>query len=220
MIPLLRAGSFAANLLVFAGVPYLLGAGAAASLATAGGCFVLSWWGCARAPSGDEAPADVRADAEELARRMGAPPPRFVRRLPGWTAAAVSAGRGYGVLVGADVEARHRPAVLAHEIAHVTSGDLAWEPFTDGPARLCLQAARQMPLLWVIALPFLAAGAPLARATELAADRLASDTIPGYASVLREVASTLGAGPSVLYPGLGARVRHSARHSLHERPSE
>jgi len=211
MIPLLRVLSFLGNAAVFAGVPLLLGATWPVAAAIALALFGLSFWACGRAPPGTPAPADAQQAAEHAARSMALPPPRFVRTVPGWTAAAVRAGRGYGLILGADVAPRHREAVLAHEMAHFAAGDLLWEPFTDGPARVLLEATRG--LFRVTAIPFLVFGAPLARATELEADRLAVDALPGYADILREVAVKMGPGKGVLYPSLGQRVRYAARHS-------
>lgn len=214
MIPFLRIGALACNVAILGGVPWWFGAG----LPAAAGCvavgFALAWWACGRVPRGDEAPAEVQAAAREAARKMGAEPPRFVRTLAGWTAGAVRDGRaGYGLLLGAEVAPPHRLAVLAHEIAHVAAGDLRWEPFTDGPARVLIHALRPVPPLVVIVFPFLLFGAPLARATELRADRLAADTIPDYAAVLRSVAPKMGVRATLLYPSLARRVRHSARGS-------
>jgi hypothetical protein len=214
MIGFLRTGALTCNVTILGGVPWWLGAGLPASLACVAAGFALAWWACGRAPRGDEAPAEVQAAARDAARKMGAPPPRFVRTLPGWTAAAVRDGRaGYGLLLGAEVAPAHRLAVLAHEIAHVTTGDLRWEPFTDGPARMLVQALRPLPPLVVIVFPFLLFGAPLAHATEIRADCLAADTIPDYAAVLREVAPKMGVRATLLYPSLARRVRRSARGS-------
>jgi len=214
MIPALRAGSFAVNGAVFFGLPWLGGLPWPAAVAVAVGMFAAAWWACGRTPPSTSAPPGVVDAAARTAERMGVPPPRYVGSLPGWTAAAVRAGRGYGLLVGVEVEAGHREAVVAHEIAHFRMGDLFWEPFTDGPARLLVSAAGRVPPLWVIAVPFLVLAAPLARATELAADRLAAGCVPAYPAVLREVARKMGSAPSLFYPGLNARVRHTARDSL------
>jgi hypothetical protein len=64
-----------------------------------------------------------------------------------------------------------------------------------------------------MAIPFLLLGAPLARATELRADRLAARAVPGYEAILRDVAPRMEARGTVLYPSLGTRIRHSARDS-------
>jgi hypothetical protein len=96
-------------------------------------------------------------------------------------------------------------------MAHYAAGDLFWEPFTDGPARVLLGAAGGF--FRVTALPFLPWAAPLAKLTELNADRLAADAFPDYADVLRDVAHTMGAGAGVLYPSMGQRARHTARDS-------
>jgi len=211
MIPLLRALSFLGNTAVFAGVPLLIGLPWTAAAVIAVALFGVSYWACGRAPRGAPAPEDARAAADVAARKMAAPPPRFLRVVPGWTAAAVRAGRGYGLLIGEEVAARHREAVLAHEIAHFARGDLFWEPFTDGPARVLMETTRG--LFRVTVIPFLVFGAPLARATELAADCLAADALPDYADTLRELAAKMGPGKGVFYPSLGRRVRHAARHS-------
>ena len=214
MIALLRTLSFLGNAAIFAGAPLLLGAAWPAAAAIAAALFALSYWACGRAPRGEAAPEQAREAAERAARRMELPQPRFLRVVPGWTAGAVRAGRGYGLLLGEDVAPRHREAVLAHEMAHFAAGDLLWEPFTDGPARVLLETTRG--LFRVTAIPFLVFGAPLARLTELRADRLAADALPAYAETLREVASKMGPGKGLLYPSLGERVRHTARHSKGE----
>jgi len=214
MIPLLRGASLVANFALFAGVPYLAGLPVAGAVAVAASCFLASWWRCGCAPAGEPASGELLAAAAEAASRMGAPPPAYVRVLPGWTAGVVRAPRrSYGVLLGDDVAAEHRVAVLAHEIAHFTTGDLAWEPFTDGPARHLLGLSRKVPPCVVIACPFALLGAPLARATELRADRLASDAVSSYPAILRQVADKMGVRGSLLYPSLASRIRHSARIS-------
>ena len=211
MIALLRAGSFLTNLAVFAGVPLLCGLAWPWAGVVAAACFSLSWWACGRAPQSETAPPGACAAAERAAERMGAEPPRFVRTVGGWTAGAVRAGSGYGLVVGDEVAPEHCEAVLAHEIAHFTTGDLLWEPLTDGPARGLLAAAHRAPPLILAALPFLVLGAPLARATELRADRLAADTVPRYAGVLRDVAARMEVRGTILYPSVGVRIRHAAR---------
>ena len=213
MIPLLRAGSLAVNGALFLGAPLLAGVPFPGAAAIAAALFAASWWACGRAPGASPAPPEVIAAAERVARRMGAPPPRGVRSVAGWTAAAFRARDGYGILLGRDVEEPHREAVLAHEIAHYVRGDLFWEPWTDGPARILAGAATRVPPLWVIALPFLFIAAPLARATELAADRLAAGCVSSYPAVLSEVALKMGGGQTLFYPALHVRVRHAARHS-------
>jgi Zn-dependent protease with chaperone function len=130
---------------------------------------------------------------------------------------AVRARGGYGLLLGVEVDPDHREAVLAHEVAHYVRGDLFWEPFTDGPGRLLAAAASGVPPIWVIAVPFLLLGAPLARATELEADRLAAGCIPSYGRVLSAVASRMGPSRTLMYPGLSARARHVARDSMEGR---
>ncbi|MHC4816782.1 MAG: hypothetical protein ACYTF8_01805 [Planctomycetota bacterium] len=220
MIALLRAGSFLVNLALFAGVPYLLGLAAPWALLVAAALFLGSSWACSRVARSAPASQAQEDAAHRAARLLGVVAPRFVRAVEGWTAAAVRCGRGYGILVGADVAAEHHDAVLVHEIAHYATGDLFWEPFTDGPARLLLHAAHTVPPLVVIAVPFLVLGAPLARATELRADRLAAGAVPGYPAVLREVAARMEARGTLLYPSLGARIRHSARNSDTTSPAE
>ncbi len=220
MIALLRLGSFLVNLALFAGVPYLLGLAVPWALVLAAALFACCWWACghvARSAPASQAQEDA---ARRAARLLGVAAPRFVRSVEGWTAAAVRCGRGYGLLVGADVAPEHHDAVLVHEIAHYATGDLFWEPFTDGPARLLVHAAHRVPPLVVIAVPFLVLGAPLARATELRADRLAARAVPGYPGVLREVATRLEARGTLLYPSLRRRVRHSARNSDSPAPAE
>ena len=211
MIPLLRAGAASANVAVFLGVPWLLGAAPAAALAIASFCFVLSWWGCRRAPSASPASPGAVAAADRIARRLAAPSPRFVRAVDGWAAAAVRAGRGYGLLVGREIRPEHLPAVLAHEIAHHRHGDLFWEPFTDGPARLLLEWGRSVPPFGVLAAPFLAFGAPLARATELRADHAAASVVSSYPAILQEFAAFVPERRSLLYPSLPVRARVAAR---------
>ncbi|MHC4548696.1 MAG: M48 family metalloprotease [Planctomycetota bacterium] len=213
MIALLRAVSFLANLALLFGVSRLLGLEWPWALAVAAVCFLLSWWGCGFASQGETASPEERAAAAHAADLMGVAQPRFVRSVPGWTAAAVRSGRGYGLLVGRDVAPEHREAVLAHEMAHFATGDLFWEPFTDGPGRLLLQVSHRVPPLVVMAVPFLLLGAPLARVTELRADRLAARFVPSYVSVLREIAARIERRATFLYPSLGARIRYSARNS-------
>lgn len=210
MTALLRAGSIAVNVLVPVLAARLLGAGwwggAGAALALLAASLVYSLHRPA-APVADE---PTVADARRAAERMGAPPPRFVRVLPGWMAGAVRVRGGYGLYLGADVAAEHRERVCAHEIAHFLTGDLAWEFCTDGPGRMLLDVARRVPPLVVIAVPFLLLGAPLARRTELRADRLATDRYPDFPELLRDVGAKMGHRSSVLYPSLDRRVR-SAR---------
>ena len=212
MIALLRAGALAANVVLLGGLPLLCGLAWPWAVASVFVFFGLSWWACGRAPAGDDASPEVCEEAASIARRLGAPPPRFVRTLPGWTAAVVRAGRGgYGVLIGAEVARGHSGAVFAHEMAHFATGDVAWEPFTDGPARLLLGAAGRVPPLVLAAVPFLVLAAPLARATELRADRLAAAVVPSYAATLAEVTDRMGRAETFLYPSLSTRVR-SARN--------
>lgn len=211
MIPLLRALSFLANLSLFAAPPLLLGLPWFATAGLVAALFGLSIWACGRAPEGAAAHAEALDAAACAGQRMGVPPPRYVRTVPGWTAAAVRAGRGYGLLLGEEVAPRHREAVLAHEMAHYAAGDLFWEPFTDGPARVLLESTRG--LFRILAVPFVLAAAPLAKVTELNADRLAAAALPSYADTLHEVADKMGPGAGLFYPSLGQRARHVARVS-------
>ncbi len=211
MIPLLRALSFLANTGLFAAPPLLLGFPWPAAAGLVAALFLASFWACGRAPKGAPAHAEVLAAAARARERMGVPPPRFVRTVPGWTAGAVRAGRGYGLVLGEEVAPRHREALLAHEMAHFASGDLFWEPFTDGPARVLLEATRG--LFRILAAPFLVAAVPLGKVTELNADRLAAAAFPAYAAILREVADKMGPGAGLFYPSLGQRARHAARGS-------
>jgi hypothetical protein len=217
MIPLLRVISFLANAALFAAPPLLLGFGWPVAAGLAAALFLVFWWACGRAPSGAPAHADVLEAAARAAERMGMPLPRFVRTVPGWIAGAVRAGGGYGLVLGEEVAARHREAVLAHEIAHYSAGDLFWEPFTDGPARVLLETTRGP--FRVLAVPFALAAAPLGKVTELNADRLAAGAFPSYAATLREVADKMGPGAGLFYPSLGQRARHAARYSKGDRES-
>jgi hypothetical protein len=211
MIALLRALSFLANTALFIAPPLLLGLPWPAAAAVALALFGVSFLLCGRAPKGAPAHAEAVAAAARAAERMGAPPPRFVRTVPGWTAGAVRAGRGYGLVLGEEVASAHREAVLAHEIAHHVAGDLLFEPFTDGPARVLLEST--CGLFRILAVPFLVAAAPLGKVTELNADRLAAAAFPSYAAILREVADKMGPGAGLFYPTLGQRARHAARGS-------
>ncbi|MGH2670223.1 MAG: hypothetical protein ACRDH5_14095, partial [bacterium] len=132
----------------------------------------------------------------------------------GWTAAAVRAPGGYGLLLGREVAPEHYRALLAHEIAHASEGDLFWEPYTDGPARLIVSSLRGTPVLLFPFLPLLLFAVPLARATEVRADRRASAVVPSYPEALKEVARRGGGGPSLLHPSPALRLRVSARDSL------
>ncbi len=214
MIPFLRALSFLANTALFAAPPLLLGLGWPVAAALAAALFLLSFRACGRAPDGTPAPAEAVEAAARAAERMGAPPPRYVRTVQGWTAGAVRTRGGYGLVLGEEVSPRHREAVLAHEIAHFAAGDLFWEPLTDGPARVLLEATRG--LFRVLAVPFVVAAAPLGKVTELNADRLAARAFPGYADTLHEVADKMGPGAGLFYPSLAQRARHAARHSKRE----
>lgn len=213
MILLLRLGAFTLNVGFVAAAALLLGAPAPTVPALVAGLAALSWWACGRAPPAEPAPESIAAEARALAAEMGAPPPRFVRMHPGWFAAAVRAGASYGLLLGREVRENERRAVLAHEIAHAASGDLAWEPFTDGPARLLQPLLAAFPPLALPLCPLLLLGVPLARATELAADRRAAAAVPGYVAALERIAALESRGASPLYPPIRERIRVSARNS-------
>jgi len=214
MIALLRAGALLVNGVVAAGVPLALGLHWSAATAVTLAFFAGSWWGCGRMPSSREADAEMHDAGMRAARAMNAPLPRSVRALPGWTAGAVRVRGGYVLILGDAVEPSHREAVLAHEIAHVVTGDLAWEPFTDGPARLLLPAVRRFPPFGIAVFPFFLFAVPLAKRTELRADRLAADAVASYPALLQQVAAKLGPGGSILYPSLRERIRYSAQDSL------
>jgi hypothetical protein len=214
MIALLRSGAFLTNVALTFGLPLVLGLSWPWALLVSLCFFACMWWACGHAPRASEADEEARRAGERAAKLMEAPPPRYVRKVDGWTAAAVRSGNGYGLVLGEDVAVSHREAILGHEIAHYTSGDLFWEPFTDGPARILLSAVRRIPLLGIPLFPFFLFGAPLARLTELRADTLAARRIPLYPVVLKEVAREIGGPSSLLYPSLTARVRRSARDSL------
>jgi len=210
MIAAFRLASFALNLAAFVAPALLLRLPPVLALLP----FPLVAWLCARAPRGAAADPAIAEEAAALAARLGAPPPRFVRVVPGWTAAAVRDGLSYGLLLGDEVEPVHRAPALAHEIAHARDGDLAFEPFTDGPARLLLPAVLRMPPLLLPLLPFFLLAIPLARATELRADRAAAEAVPSYPDVLQEVARRWGARGGLLYPSVERRRSELARHSL------
>ncbi len=216
MIALLRAGALLVNVFIFVGIPQELGAPGWAIGTGVTALFLLCRRACRTCPPGTDAPDELHAEASLLAIRMGVKPPAFLRMLPGWTAGAVANRTSYGLLLGTDVEARHRGAVLAHEIAHVKMRDLWWEPLTDGPLRLLIGVARRLPIFYVIVFPFALFGVPLARATELAADEIAARFVPTYPVILQEVASLVPRRESLLYPSLARRIRHAARHSLQE----
>lgn len=213
MIALLRLASLAANLLVLAGVPLLLGAGWPWALACATLGFGLCWWTCGRMPEAEEGPPEVREAAARAAARLRAPAPRFVVVLPGWTAAAVRRGLGYGLALGGEVDPAHAESLLVHEVAHHVAGDLLWEPFTDGFARLLMPLLGRVPPLGVVLFPFFLFGAPLARLTELRADQLAARAYPPYPAVMKEVAPRMERFPSLLYPPLRERIAAAARFS-------
>lgn len=211
MIAALRIASASWNAAVLFGVPWLLGLSPTGSALVLIAGFACAWWGSARVPAGADASPDTVAAAGAAARRLAVPSPRFVRAVDGWAAASVRSGLGYGLLVGRAIRPEHLPAVLAHEIAHHLHRDLLWEPFTDGPARLLLEWGRTVPPFGVVALPFLVLGAPLARATELRADRTAAGVVPSYPVILQEFASFVPERRSLLYPSLASRARISAR---------
>ena len=95
-------------------------------------------------------------------------------------------------------------------------GDLGWEPFTDGPARLVLRLGRVVPPLVVAGVPFLVLGLPLARATELRADRAAAVAVPTYPAAIKELVADQQVGWLSLYPSPKRRIAASARHSREE----
>jgi len=210
-IAFLRAASCGANVVIYGAVPLCLGLAWPWALAAIAACQALSYLGCNLRPRCEPASPEICAAAEAAARALGSDPPRAVQTVNGWTAAALRVRGGYELLVGNEVETRHLPAVLAHEVAHYLERDLFWEPFTDGPARLLLQILRHLPPLALLALPFLLFSVPLARATELRADRLAADAIEGYPEVLRELSSKLGPLATLLYPTLATRIRYAEK---------
>jgi hypothetical protein len=213
-IALLRWGSLAVNVATLVGVPVLLGAPVPIALLIAVAAFAGSYRVAGRVPGGEPADAITNSVARRVAERMQLAPPRFVRRQPGWTAGAVRVRGGYGLVVGEEVEAKHREAVLAHELAHVASGDLRWEPWADGFARILTPGVRKLPPLALIVFPFFLLGAPLARITELRADDLAASCVSSYPAVIQEVAAIADVGETLLYPSLRARATRSARRSL------
>jgi len=214
-IAALRIGALAVNAAFAGGVALLVGLAWPWALLSIA-CFFVSYrWLCGLAPHGESASPELVAIAVDLARRMGAGPPRHVRTMPGMTAAAVRVGwGGYGLLIGAEVLPRHAEAMLAHEIAHARTGDLFWEPFTDGPARVTLPLARSAVPLWLVVFPFFLLGAPLARLSELEADRLAAVHVPSYPLVLKELTAGSAGRVSLLYPSSAQRLRHAARDSI------
>ena len=213
MIALLRAGALLANAGVAFGLPLWFDVPPTGAAGIAFSLAAFSWWGCGRAPRGEDAPDEIRREAFEVAALLDTPPPQYVRTLPGWTAAVVCAPGGYGLLMGLEVAKGHRQAVMAHELAHVRTGDVAWEPLTDGPIRLVAPLIQAVPPLLIVFAPLCVFGVPLARATELRADRLASARVPFYPHALQEVASSGRWRPSFLYPSLEERLRVSARAS-------
>ena len=213
MIAALRAGAFLGNLVLVFVVPLLLGASLPLAAGIAVACFALCWWACGRAPKSEPADAQSHADAEEIAAEFGVDAPRFVGVIAGNSAGVVRKGSGYAVLIGADLPAKHRRAVLAHEVAHVVQGDLFWEPLTDGPLRLLLPLVRVVPPLFLVCAPLLPFGVRLARTTELYADRLAATVVPSYPLVLHELASFGSSGNALLYPTMEQRQRFTAQDS-------
>jgi len=213
-IALLRGGALLVNLACFLAAPWLLGAPLWTGVPVAALCFWGSWAYARRVPEGAPASPLTVSGARRLAERIGIPHPRFVHRVPGWTAGAVRVRGGYALVVGEEVDPEHRDALLAHELAHVALGDLDWEPWTDGVARALVRAVRKVPPLVVIACPFLVFGVPLARLTELRADDFAALWVPSYPAVIKEVASKLRGRSSPLYPSLEKRAHRSARRSL------
>ena len=137
--------------------------------------------------------------AGELAQRMGVAAPRAVWTLRGRTAAATRVGTGYALLLGDDVAPQQVEALLAHEIAHYKTGDIFWEPFTDGPVRILVALARACAPFWLAVFPLLLFGAPLARITELRADQVAARAVSSYLFVLKEFTQEESAQSSLLY---------------------
>lgn len=216
MILLLRLGALLLNVAAFALPVVLLDLPWFLALLP----FPLLAWACARLPPAEPGSPEIEEEAAAIARLLGAPAPRFVRRVPGWTAAAARARLSYGLIVGSEIGPGHRRAVLAHEIAHAREGDLLWEPFTDGPARLLLPAVQKAPLLALPLLPFFLLAVPLARRTELLADRIAAAAVPSYPEILTEVAARWGGRSGLLYPSLRRRRAEVARHSLEGPPRD
>ncbi|MHC4956900.1 MAG: M48 family metalloprotease [Planctomycetota bacterium] len=214
MIALLRAAALVTNVAVVAGVPILLGA----SPLFAGVCLVVFFpavaWATAHPPPSAPAEDDVVARVRDVAQGMGAPAPHAVRMVEGASAAVGRVGFGYQLLLGRSLEARHRDAVVAHELAHVITGDLLWEPFTDGPARLFARPVCAFAPFWVLLFPFFLFGVPLARLTELRADRLAARVVESYPIVLKELTADGQGRVSLLYPPVTRRLDYAARDSL------
>ncbi|MDH3591096.1 MAG: hypothetical protein OER88_04420, partial [Planctomycetota bacterium] len=131
---LLRAASLAVNVAFAFGLPWWLTGRVWVAAAIATVFFGVVAWASRRAPPYRAACDDVSEIATQVCERLGAPPPRFVGECDGWTAGVVRSSGGYGFILGHRVEPEHRGAVLAHEVAHALSGDLSWEPWTDGPA--------------------------------------------------------------------------------------
>ena len=75
-----------------------------------------------------------------------------------------------------------------------------------------------MPPVVVAGVPFLVLGLPLARATELRADRAAAAAVPAYPSAIKELVADQQTGWLSLYPSPERRIVSSARHSSGEGP--
>lgn len=210
----LRGGALLVNVAGFGAAPLIFGAPWWSAALFAALCFYGSWRFALRAPQGESAEPVLVSTSRRLAERAGIDHPRFVRRVPGWTAGAVRCAGGYGLVLGDEVDAAHAEAILAHELAHVALGDLSWEPWTDGVARALTPAVRKLPPLWLILFPFFVLGVPLARTTELRADDFAAALVSSYPLVLKEVAAKLGSREAILYPSLQVRFRRSARRSM------
>ncbi len=216
MIGVLRLGALLVNVAVVAGIPFVLGApwwGAAAALLTAA---CASWVLCGRAPRGERAEPLVQEQVHVVCARMAVAAPRFIELIGGRSAAVVRRRGGYGLLLGRELKPEHLASIAAHELAHVRYGDLGWEPFTDGPARLVLRLGRVVPSLVVAGVPFLVLGLPLARATELRADCAAAAAVPTYPAAIKELVLDQQVGWLSLYPSPKRRIAASARHSREE----
>ncbi len=216
MIGVLRLGALLVNVAVVAGIPLGLGApwwGAVAALLTAAWA---SWILCGRAPRGERAEPLVQEQVHLVCARMEVAAPSFIELIEGCSAAVVRRRGGYGLLLGRELKPEHLVPVTAHELAHVRYGDLVWEPFTDGPARLVLRLRRLVPPVVVAGVPFLVLGLPLARATELRADRAAAAAVPTYPAAIKELVADQQTGWLSLYPSPERRIASSARHSIGE----
>jgi Zn-dependent protease with chaperone function len=214
MIALLRGAALATNVAVVGGAALLLGAAPWVAAGCVAAFFAGMAWVTARAPRTGPVDPDVVAQVSDVARRMGVSAPRAVKGIDGATAAVGRVGLGYQLLLGRELDARHRDAVVAHELAHVATGDLLWEPFTDGPARALARPVCAFALLWVPVFPFFIFGVPLARLTELRADRLAARAIKSYPLVLEELTGDTRKRMSLLYPPVTRRLEVAAQDSL------